>query len=554
MIEFDDKQSDSILKSFYADETEDQARRLADKLGLPYADLRPVPFERDALELISVNNAQDWQILPFARSGQRLKVATVNPESNATRDYLQKLLNQGFQIEQYVVSVASLQKAWEMYREMDTSTNTAVGEVGIDNQLLVDLVSNDQTIDQVKKLLSENLSPGKRTTDLVELLVSAGIALGASDIHLEPNEESVQLRLRLDGVLQPILEYDLKTHERVLSRLKLLSGLKLNIKDAPQDGRYSISIGDREAEVRSSMMPGAFGESVVMRLLDPGASQVNIESLGMKDDFLEVVRLEVNKPNGLVLTTGPTGSGKSTALYSLLKDIYRPGIKIITIENPVEYHLEGIVQTQVNKDKGYDFYDGLRSALRQDPDVIMVGEIRDNNTAKTAVQASLTGHLVFSTLHTNDAVGAITRLSDLGVLPETLAPAINLVLAQRLVRRVVETHRQEIPLTDLDKQKLTKLFTDLDPKYWQRLIDRGTKFIADPEKPETETYHGRIGIFEAFVVDNKAQNLIRSGASTLELAKLQQTQGLPNLAQDAAIKALEGTTTFEEVARVISID
>lgn len=553
MIQFDDTKSDAILKSFYADETEDQARILAEKLGLPYADLRPVPFERDALELLDMHHAQDWQILPFRRTGKRVSVATVNPESKASKDFLKKLLEQNYQIEQYVVSANSLQKAWPMYREMDTGVVTDLDEVGIQDQSLVDLVSAPQKIETVKALLDKNLQPSKRTTDLVQLLVASGIALGASDIHLEPAEEFVQLRLRLDGVLQPIIDYDLKVHDRLLSRLKLFSGLKLNIHTQPQDGRFSISVGDHEVEVRSSIIPGSYGESVVMRLLDPNASQVNLESLGMTDEMLALVRHESQKPNGLILTTGPTGSGKSTALYSILKDIYRPGIKILTIENPVEYHLQGIVQTQVNKEKGYDFYDGLRAALRQDPDVIMVGEIRDANTAKTAVQASLTGHLVLSTLHTNDAVGAVTRLSDLEVLPESLAPAVNLILAQRLVRRVVEKHRQEIPLTDLDHRKLTELFTDLDPKYWQALLDRGTKFIADPGLSETETYHGRIGIYEAFQVNKKAEELIRSKAGSNQLLDEQTRQGLPNLAQDAAIKALQGITTFEEVSRVISI-
>ena len=300
-------------------------------------------------------------------------------------------------------------------------------------------------------------------------------------------------------------------------------------------------------------MPGAFGESVVMRLLNPDETRVNIKALGMSDALLQVVEREIKKPNGLILTTGPTGSGKSTAIYSLIKEIYQPGIKIITIENPVEYHLDGIVQTQINKEKGYDFYDGLRSALRQDPDVIMVGEIRDANTAKTAVQAALTGHLVFSTLHTNDAAGAIPRLIDLDTMPDTLGPAVNLILAQRLVRLVNEQHRQEIALTELDKQNLEKVFTGLDESFWRALLDRGTKFIADPNVSDEVAYHGRTGVFEALVVDATIEELVRAKAGVTALKAAQAAQGLPNLAQDAAIKALRGDTTFEEVSRVVSL-
>jgi type IV pilus assembly protein PilB len=552
-LEFDDAQIDKTLTDFYADETEDHARILAQKLGLSYADLRGVPFHNDGLMLLGADKARAWQTVPFDRQGQVVQLASVDPQKPEVEQLVTKLTNDGYMVSQFVVSPASLSKAWPLYQEIEMVNRTNLGDMGIQTGDLVKLIKTDKSAAEVIPVLESGLLPGKKTTQLVELLVASAISTNASDIHLEPQEDYVQLRFRLDGVLQPLLRYTAKMHARLLSRLKLMSGLKLNVHTEPQDGRFSIKIADQEIEVRTSIMPGAFGESVVMRLLNSDTTKVNIDSLGMRPELLQVVRHEINKPNGLILTTGPTGSGKSTAIYSLIKDIYEPGIKIITIENPVEYHLDGVVQTQVNKDEGYDFYDGLRSALRQDPDVIMVGEIRDSNTAKTAIQAALTGHLVFSTLHTNDAAGAIPRLVDLKALPDTLGPAMNLILAQRLVRKVSPQYRQEIPLDESDKQGLQDLFQGLDERYWSPLLDRGTKFIAAPEVPDEEAHHGRIGVFEAIVVDKSIEELIRQNAGINAIREHQITQGLPTLAQDAALKALEGITTFEEVTRVVNL-
>ena len=553
MLDFKDDKSNRILNNFYADEVEDRARIRAQQLGLRYADLRGVPFHNDGLAMLSEEKARAWQAVPFDREGQTVHLASVDPERTEVKQYVKSLLDDGLVVNPFVISEASLEKAWPLYAEIAAVKRTNLGDLGIQSGALVDLVKTQKTAAEIIPLLEGGLQPGQKTTQLVELLVATAVSTDASDIHLEPQEDYTQLRFRLDGVLQPLLEYSADMHKRLLSRIKLMSGLKLNVNAEAQDGRFSIKIADREIEVRTSIMPGAFGESVVMRLLNPDSARVNITALGMRPEMLEVVKGEINKPNGLILTTGPTGSGKSTAIYSLLKEIYQPGIKIITIENPVEYHLEGIVQTQVNKDKGYDFYDGLKSALRQDPDVIMVGEIRDANTAKTGVQAALTGHLVFSTLHTNDAAGAIPRLIDLDILPDTLGPAVNLILAQRLVRLVHEKYRQEIPLTDLDRNNLEKLFEGLDEKYWRKYLDRGTKFIADPSVADEVAYHGRTGVFEAIVVDKKLEDIIRENTGLNAIRAAQVSQGLPTLPQDAALKALEGKTTFEEASRVVSL-
>ncbi len=254
------------------------------------------------------------------------------------------------------------------------------------------------------------------------------------------------MRLRLDGVLVEVLQFDMETYKLLLSRIKLLSGMKLSDSIA-QDGRFAIMIGDEEISIRSSMIPGAYGESIVMRILDPKSIQVNLEDMGIESYLFSVIQQEIAKPNGMILVTGPTGSGKTTTLYAFLRKIYSKEIKIITIEDPIEYHLQGITQTQTDSEKGYTFLEGLRSALRQDPDVVMVGEVRDAETAKIAVESALTGHLVFSTLHTNNAAGVIPRLIDLGIRPQIIAPAIDLTLAQRLLRKLCSNCKKQAKVT-----------------------------------------------------------------------------------------------------------
>jgi hypothetical protein len=276
------------------------------------------------------------------------------------------------------------------------------------------------------------------------LIIAGALHFKVSDIHIEPEEEKVRFRYRIDGALQDICFVDFETFKFINSRLKLLSGMKLSTTKDAQDGRFEIHDDKIEIEVRVSLIPGNYGESYVMRLLDPRNIMANIESLGMSPELFEIVERSVEKPNGIVLTTGPTGSGKTTTLYAFINKLYTPEIKILTIEDPVEYHLEGIIQTQVEEEKGYTFLSGLRAAMRQDPDVIMIGEIRDEDTAKVAVNAALTGHLVFSTLHTNNAAGTIPRLLDLGVNPGVLASALSLSLAQRLVRKLCENCKEEV--------------------------------------------------------------------------------------------------------------
>jgi type II secretory ATPase GspE/PulE/Tfp pilus assembly ATPase PilB-like protein len=308
-----------------------------------------------------------------------------------------------------------------------------LGSVAISPEIIDQAKKEIKNIESFKKKIEDSLS--QNVTALLDVILFGAIILDASDIHIETQEDGSKLRIRLDGILQDVVFFDHTTYHHLLSRLKLLSKLKLNITDKPQDGRFSIEVEDLLIEIRTSSLPTEYGESIVMRILNP-KSLITLDSLGLRKDIFKIFEKEIQKPNGMIIVTGPTGSGKTTTLYAFLKKIQNPEIKIITIEDPIEYHLKGISQTQVSPEKGYDFADGLRSIVRQDPDVILVGEIRDLETAKIALQAALTGHLVLSTLHTNDAAGTIPRLVDLGAEASSIASGLKMAVAQRLVRKV----------------------------------------------------------------------------------------------------------------------
>jgi type II secretory ATPase GspE/PulE/Tfp pilus assembly ATPase PilB-like protein len=400
--------------------------------------------------------------------------------------------------------------------------------------------------EKVEEFLTSNV------TQILESILGGAISLEASDIHIEPEEKKVKLRLRLDGILHDTLNFDFKTYQSLLSRIKLLSGLKLNITDRPQDGRFTVLMGKTIIEIRASTLPAEYGESIVLRLLNP-KSLIELEKLGLRKDLIEIFEREIKRPNGMIIVTGPTGCGKTTTLYAILKKINTPEIKIITIEDPIEYHLEGISQTQVDPAKGYDFANGLRSIMRQDPDVILVGEIRDLETAEIACQAALTGHLVFSTLHTNDAAGAVARLVDLGVRPVSIAPAINMVVAQRLPRKVCQDC---VKFSEPSKEELEKIKNGLagvkkevlPPSFFKENF-KIPKAVGC-ENCNFTGYRGRIGIFETFLVDDEMERFILTNPSIVDMRNLAIKKGMVLMHQDGLIKVLEGITTIEEVERV----
>jgi len=408
--------------------------------------------------------------------------------------------------------------------------------------------------EKIKESLAESV------TRILEVILGGGINLEASDVHIEPQRNQAKIRIRIDGILQDVTILNLKIYQTLLSRIKLLSGIKLNITDRPQNGRFSILVGSPKLaeenprsytmEIRVSTLPAEYGESIVLRILNP-KTLIGLEALGLSKDLLNIFKKEIKKPNGMIIVTGPTGCGKTTTLYAFLKRIQRPEIKIITIEDPIEYHLKGISQTQVNPEKGYDFASGLKSIMRQDPDVVLVGEIRDLKTGKTALQAALTGHLVFTTLHTNDAAGTIARLTSLGAKPSNIGPAINLVIAQRLVRKACKKCRRLKKILSSELKRFKKELRGLKIAEIPKL----TKNLKIPQVKgcklcNSTGYRGRTGIFEAFLVDDEMEKFILKNPSIAALRKKAIKKGMTTMHQDGLIKVLEGITTIEEVGRV----
>ncbi len=423
------------------------------------------------------------------------------------------------------------------------------GEVEIPKQIIKDVRSNIKNISDFKKKINSYLK--KITSDLVDLILFSAIELNASDIHFEPEKEKVKIRIRIDGILEDVTSFNPSTYHSILSRIKLLSGLKLNVTDRPQDGRFSILIEDNLIEIRTSSLPAEYGESIVLRILNP-KNLINLEDLGLRKDLFELFEKEIKKPNGMIIVTGPTGSGKTTTLYAILKKLNNPEIKIITIEDPIEYELEGISQTQVDPKKGYDFANGLRALMRQDPDVILVGEIRDLETAKIALQAALTGHLVLTTLHTNDAAGAIARLEALGESPINIAPALNVVIAQRLVRKICPKCKTFRKTSSQELKEIKKELKNLPKNIKIPKITSETKIAEGKGCPYCNFtgYKGREGIFEAFLVDEEMENFILKSPSISSLRNLAKKKGMVTMRQDGLIKVLEGKTTLKEVQRV----
>jgi len=411
----------------------------------------------------------------------------------------------------------------------------------------VEISSQDiKNISDFKERVSDALN--KKVTDFLSLLFGGAVELESSDIHIEPEDKKARIRVRIDGILQDVISVDKELYVSLLSRIKLMARVKLNITDKPQDGRFSLISSSAKKpetliEVRASTLPAEKGESIVLRILNP-KNLVEIEALGLRKDLLELFKKEVKRPNGMIIVTGPTGSGKTTTLYAFLKRIQRPEIKIITIEDPIEYRLRGVSQTQIQKSKGYDFASGLKSIMRQDPDAILVGEVRDLETVKTALQAALTGHLVLTTLHTNDAAGTISRLINLGAKPSNIGPAINLAVAQRLVRRVCKK------CSKLEKPSIEEM------EKIKKVLKKAPKNIKIPKVKgckhcNATGYKGRIGIFEAFVVDDEMEKFILTSPSIAALRKTAIKRGMMTIRYDGFVKALSGVTTIEEVERVV---
>lgn len=543
------EESRERLETMHKKEEEDLAMVLSRKYGIGFVNLATSSINTEALRLLSEEKSREAEIVIFQKKGPVLNVALRTPNSTLAQQRIRELEERGFKVIPYMVSRGSLESAWAHYKDLSFTVETESGVLNVSEEEVEKLKAKLTSLKQIQKEIIATLALKQqyRVTRILEVVIAGALANKASDIHIEPREKETQLRFRIDGVLLDIATIELETYFSMLTRIKLLSGLKINIKNAPQDGRFSMHLSATELELRVSVLPGGYGESVVMRLLDPHSIGVALEELGIEPKLLEALLQELRKPNGMILNTGPTGSGKTTTLYAFLKYVMSPDIKILTIEDPIEYHLEGIVQTQVNH-KDYTFAGGLRSALRQDPDIIMVGEIRDAEVAETAIHAALTGHLVFSTLHTNNAAGAFPRLIDIGIQSTMIGSAVNVVMAQRLLRRLHPEHKREVKLEGKDKALVEKV---LEGIYDKTLIPKNVDTVWVPEEGSGELlYKGRIGVYEVIFSTREIEKAIRSDLTIRELEDVAKKQGFLSMKEDAIIKVLQGITTIEEVRRI----
>jgi type IV pilus assembly protein PilB len=562
MAQFDEEKPNKQLDELRKQEEEQLVQLLAEsKYNLPYINLASVGIDNESLRAISEDEARKLNIAPFKISGKSIYIALRSPEENLMKNISENMKAKNYEAVFYMTSLASLKKVWDRYAELSMAESSKVGGLDISGEVLMETAGKIQKMQDVEKLITEVMVEGvmHKISRILEIILAGAISIKASDIHIEAEEDRARLRFRLDGVLQDVMFFKLETYRLLNSRLKLLSGMKLTSKTA-QDGRFAIMIGGEEISIRSSMIPGAYGESIVMRILDPKSIQVNLEDMGIEPYLFKIIMEEIAKPNGMILVTGPTGSGKTTTLYAFLRKIYSSEIKIITIEDPIEYHLTGVTQTQTDSKKGYTFLEGLRSALRQDPDVVMVGEIRDSETAKIAVESALTGHLVFSTLHTNNAAGVIPRLIDLDVNAKILVSALSLSIAQRLVRKLCNDCKKEKALSE-EEAKIIKDIIDgaiaegkdvlkygIDPNAPMKMFT-----AVGCEKCNMTGYKGRMGIFEAIKTDEAIEKIMPQNPSEREIKKIAAHQGILSMRQDGIIKMLNGITSYDEVKSVVDL-
>ena len=537
------------LSKLRRDGEERAAQRLAEKLGLSYVDLAKIPVALDAVRLLPEAEAKDAKVAAIEMKSNKVALAVVDPELPAAKKVVGELLEKKYEVKVVVISPSSMEAAWHFYEFIKPETGTITGKVTITEVRLNELKAKLTTIDAVHKEIAglqlENVSP----VALIEIILAGAMGLRASDIHTEAGEKKAKLRFRVDGLLHDIFDdIPLDTYRTFVSRIKLLSEMKLNVRDAAQDGRFTIGLGNRDIEMRVAVIPEEFGETIVMRILDPAATMVTLPQLGLRADNLAMVMKKISQPNGLILNTGPTGSGKTTTLYAFLRTMNDPTMKIITLEDPIEYRIEGVEQTQINDEAGYTFGNGLRAIVRQDPDVILVGEIRDLETADIALEAALTGHLVLSTLHTNDAVGAVPRLINLGVKAVSIGPALSLAIAQRLVRVLCPECKKVVDVDAPTAEKIKKLLDSLPAKVDKKAYDNYKVYApAGCEKCNGIGYKGRVGVFELLEGGGDLEKTILKEASEVSLREVAARQEMVTMQQDGIFKVLEGKTTFEEV-------
>lgn len=534
------------LSEIDTENLEKEAKSRADELGLPYVDLRKVPIAQDSLTIMSEEQSLALRAIIFLAVEGSIRIATTNPNNPQLRAKIRELEEaRDVDVKLYFVSDQSLQAGLDKFSRIPKISDSVSGGVEVTEEELKQWQEQFSNFEDLDKLLKK--SP---VTDIVTMIIAAAFKMGASDIHIEAEEQDVKVRMRVDGVLHDVASLEPALWPKLVARVKLLSRLKLNILHKPQDGRFTIFQDNSKTEVRVSTVPTTYGESVVMRILRSGVETFDFKNLGLRGKSFNDILAELKKPNGMIISTGPTGSGKTTTLYAMMNLVNSEDTKIITLEDPVEYKIPGINQSQIDPSNDYDFATGLRSVLRQDPDVIMVGEIRDLETAEVAINAALTGHLMLSTMHTNSAAATVPRLLAMGVKPYLLAPAINAIEAQRLVRKLCDQCKKE---TELDNTTMTRVLKELDsikPESGNKPDTGNIKFYTSTgcEACNGLGYKGRIGLFEVLTMNPEVEKLILAGnVSEYELEQLAIKNGMVTMLQDGLLKAIDGITSVEEI-------
>ncbi len=515
--------------------------------GFPYIDLTHFPMTQEALMVVPEEQAKTLKAFCFFSAGEDVRIAAINPADKAVADLLHQLEERlHAKGSLYQISAESLRVAMERYATLP-KVIAFKDEVSLSEEALKNFRALTKDKAQLQKLLAE-----ATITDVVAIVTAAALEAKSSDIHVEAEEKGIAVRFRVDGILQEVAMIPKERWKQMISRFKLVASLKINVDSVPQDGRFTIVEDGKKIDVRISTLPTVYGESVVMRILKP-LSNVEFESLGIRGTSFEQLKEQISRPNGMVITVGPTGSGKTTTLYSVLSKLNKPGVKIITLEDPVEYKMEGINQSQIDPSKDYTFAKGLKSLLRQDPDICMVGEIRDLETAEIAIQAALTGHLMISTIHTNSAAGAIPRFLAMGVKPFLLAPALNAIIGQRLLRKLCEKCKKPLTLDETQTKKMQEIMATLSPTGGVT-FDAAKATWFGPAGCEAchEGYKGRMGIYEVLIMNKDLEkSILGDKVSEYDIQDLAIKQGMVTMAQDGIMKAAEGITSVQEVFRVI---
>lgn len=529
---------------------------------IPTRSLKNASIPFDVLQYIPEESANHYHVVPLALVDDVLEVGIVDPDNIDALDALNFIsAKRGVPFKAFLISERDYKKSLETYRGISSQVGQALSEIKTEEtreETSLGEEQETQNLDDLEQTVQEAGKKGQSTdireeapvTKIVATILRSAIDARTSDIHIEPEYDQTRVRFRVDGVLNKSLVLPAKVQRAVIARVKILAGIKLDERRKPQDGRFSATISGRRIDFRVSTFPTYYGEKAVLRILDSERGSVTLQDLGMNDKQLTMVKKAVAAPYGMILITGPTGSGKSTSLYAMLNEVDKDGKNVLSLEDPVEYNIPGVSQSQMRPDIGYTFAAGIRSVLRQDPDIIMVGEIRDKETAQLAVQAALTGHLVFSTLHTNNAAGAVPRLVDMGVDPYLLAPTLTLIVAQRLVRRICPDSGKTVPIEGPIKRMIEEQFADLPEKYRSQIPDEKEVVMIEPSANCPNGTRGRLGVYEILEMNDAIRNAILESADESIIHGIARKNGMFSLKEDTLIKAMQKLIPFEEVAQI----